>query len=351
VSQAAGGTGRAGQLCGIAAAVIRLLLAVIRRPAVRTVGAKCPVCLTAELARPRLRPECQPADRPSVAAAEFASTSPVHLRCQAAVHCFLSGFYQIGVYRPAVRKSARVVVRATWLQALRRVRSAGEVPAMTSNGIQRTTFNERKGYDMKYLLVVLLAAIPGLLVAAEPALVFEDRFDGKLAEGWSWLRENPKTWRIADGALEICVEPGVAATVKNALVRPAPDRTKGTYAFEVTVTFLAPPSQQYEQAGITWYNRGKPVFKLVHELIDGKTYIIPGRKETSTSKVQLRLIVSGDSWTAQFRPDAQGQFQTAATGKLPPPGEDQVSIQCYNGPPNAEHWIRFDDFRILKLPE
>ncbi len=200
-------------------------------------------------------------------------------------------------------------------------------------------------------VVVLCVAAAGLSAAAEPVVVFEDCFEGKLAEGWSWLRENEKTWRIRDGALEICVEPGVAATVKNALVRPAPDRTTGTYAFEVTVTFLTAPTQQFEQAGITWYNQGKPVFKLVHENIDGKTYIIPGRKETNTKTMQLRLIVAGNNWTAQFRPDAQGEFQTAATGKLPPPGEDQVSIQCYNGPPNAEHWIRFDDFRILKLAE
>ena len=51
------------------------------------------------------------------------------------------------------------------------------------------------------------------------------------------------------------------------------------------------------------------------------------------------------------RRSSEGEFQTAATGKLPPPGEDEVSIQCYNGPPDAEHWIRFDDFRVLKLAD
>ena len=30
--------------------------------------------------------------------------------------------------------------------------------------------------------------------------------------------------------------------------------------------------------------------------------------------------------------------------------KEQVSIQCCNGPPGVEHWIRFDDFRILQLP-
>jgi hypothetical protein len=181
-------------------------------------------------------------------------------------------------------------------------------------------------------------------------VIFEDRFENKPAEGWTWLRENPSAWRVKEGALEIRVEPGVARTVKNALVRRAPDRSRGKYAIDVTVTNTTKPIQQYEQAGITWYSNGKPVFKLVKELVDGELMIIPGRKPVASETVQLRLTVTADSFVAQFRPDAKGKFQTAAKGKLPAPGDDQVSIQCYNGPPNAEHWIRFDDFRILQLP-
>jgi hypothetical protein len=182
-------------------------------------------------------------------------------------------------------------------------------------------------------------------------VVFRDRFDGKLDEGWSWLRENPSAWRLKEGALEIRVQPGVAHNVKNALVRKAPDRSSGKFAIDVTVTNAKKPIQQYEQAGITWYNNSKPVFKLVKELVNGKLMIIPGRKLMPSEKVQLRLIVTSDSFTAQYRPNCEGEFQTAATGKLPAPNNDQVSMQCYNGPPNAEHWIRFDDFRISKLPD
>jgi len=163
-------------------------------------------------------------------------------------------------------------------------------------------------------------------IVQSKAVLFEERFDDKMDEGWSWLRENSSARRIRDGALEIRVEPGGAPTVKNA-------------------------TRQYEQAGITWYNNGKPVFKLVKELVDGKLMIIPGRKPMTSKTVQLRLIVTSDSFIAQFRPNGEGDFQTAAKGKLPAPRNDQVSIQCYNGPPNAEHWIRFDDFRISRLPD
>ncbi|MBN1393807.1 MAG: hypothetical protein JW959_02080 [Pirellulales bacterium] len=199
------------------------------------------------------------------------------------------------------------------------------------------------------LAAVAVSLVNTLLLAAEPQVVFEDKFEGKLGEGWNWLRENPKTWRIRDGALEIRLEPGDAGTVKNALLRSAPDRGKGTCVFDVTVTSLTPPSVQYEQAGMTWYRDGKPLFKFVKERIDGKTYVFPGKVPVDCKTVQLRLIVDAAGWTAQFRPNAKGEFQTAAKGKQPAGGIEQISLQGYHGPPTAAHWIRFDDFRVLKL--
>lgn len=199
------------------------------------------------------------------------------------------------------------------------------------------------------LLALGCASIVAGTRAEEGAVLFEDRFDGKPAEGWTWLRENREAWRLRDGALEIAIEPGLAHNVKNALVRPAPDRREGKYAFEVTVTNTVHPTQQYEQAGITWYTDGKPVLKIVKELIDGELFIIPGRKPMDAKTVRLRLVVDGERWIAQYRPNAEGAFLTAAEGTLPPPGNDQVSIQGYHGPPDAQHWIRFQDFRILRL--
>jgi hypothetical protein len=202
---------------------------------------------------------------------------------------------------------------------------------------------------ISYRNIVLTPIIEGL--SERESIIFEDGFDGKPDADWSWLRENPSAWRIREGALEVRNEPGAANNVKNALLLKAPDRSSGKFAIDVTVTNHTVPTQQYEQAGITWYNNGKPVFKLVKELVDGQLMIIPGRKLMSSEMVQLRLIVMSDSFVAQYRPNCEGEFQTAETGKLPAPNNDQVSIQCYHGPANAEHWIRFDSFRISKLPD
>ena len=182
-------------------------------------------------------------------------------------------------------------------------------------------------------------------------VLFEDKFDQKeLGKGWAWLREHKEAWRLQNGGLEVQIEPGVADTCKNVLLREAPDRAKGSWAIEVTVTSLKAPIQQYEQAGITWYSEGKPVFKLVKELVNGQLVIVPGHKPMTEESVRLRLVATADSWTAFYQPGAKGPFLEAASGKLPPPGKDQVSLTCYNGPPEAEHWVRFQDFRITEVP-
>lgn len=180
-------------------------------------------------------------------------------------------------------------------------------------------------------------------------IILQDHFDGGLSDGWYWLREHPDYWRIRNRGLEIRVEPGYAETVNNALVRPAPDRSEGRFAIEVTVTNLTYPTQQWEQAGITLYHDGAPVLKEVKELVDGVLCIIPGHVPMSEQTVRLRLIVTNDSWEAQFCPGGQQEFQTAETGKLSPPGKDEVSIQCYHGPPDEAHWIRFENFCIKRL--
>lgn len=191
----------------------------------------------------------------------------------------------------------------------------------------------------------------------EDKVVFEDPLRGELADGWSWLREDPDAWRFHEEGLEIRVEPGVAATVKNALVRKAPDRGTGTFAVDVTLTTTAEMVQQYEQAGITWYRDGKPILKIVKEHIDGELYALigstggSGRKRMASDTVQLRLIVSETGCIGQYRPDGKGKFITIAKVELPPPDNEAVSIQCYNGPPGREHWIRFKDFRITQLAD
>lgn len=200
------------------------------------------------------------------------------------------------------------------------------------------------------LLMALWLAAATAGVVAEPRVLLEDRFAGRLGEGWTWLRENPAAWRVITNGLEIRLEPGRAETVKNALRRKVPSRAGRRLAFEVTVIFTTPPTNQYEQAGLTWYADDKPVFKLVHELVDGRIVIIPGKLATDGGPVCLRLVVTNGKYTAQFRPAGEPEFRTVASGELPPATTEHISLQGYHGPAEAEHWVRFEQFRILEWP-
>ncbi len=180
-------------------------------------------------------------------------------------------------------------------------------------------------------------------------IIHEERFNNRtLPETWTWLREKPNHWRLNNAGLEIRVEPGLADSVVNALMISAPDRTTEKYSIEVSVSNLSPPIQQYEQIGITWYTDGKPVFKLVKELIDGELYIIPGRCPIPDTTIHLCLTVGATSWEAAYKTKEEDDFIIADQGKLPSMGRDHISLQCYNGPENEEHWVRFENFRVTQ---
>ena len=199
--------------------------------------------------------------------------------------------------------------------------------------------------------------------AESEGLLFEDSFAGKLAPGWWWGREDRKSWRVADGALEIRVQPGGlwggGNNAKNVLVRKAPDTSKRKIASEVTVSGDR-PTGQYEQAGMAWYYDDSHMVKLVKELVNGELKVVMGREEADrcrtlailpleTPSVQLRFLVMGDKITGQFRPAGKGAWKDVATCELPAKGEAKISLHTYNGPPDAEHWGRFTRFRVARL--
>ena len=211
------------------------------------------------------------------------------------------------------------------------------------------------------LVVVLLVTPCALLAQAEAAkevVLFSEQFNGELDAGWEWLREDPEDWRLADNALEVRARPGDGNSVRNALLRFVPEVTEHALAFEVTVSFIKPLTVQYEQAGLTWYADETPVFKLVHELIDEEYLIIPSRVSTKEEVVRLRLEVDGTRLKAMFyeidddeEHDADKEWELVAEQDLEIGKRNHISIQTYHGPEDEDHWMRFSDFKILKISE
>lgn len=216
--------------------------------------------------------------------------------------------------------------------------------------MRATVIKRDKETAMKSATILLMT---GILLsmstyAESDPVIFEDNFEGKLADEWTWLRENEEDWRLTEEGLEIRPRPGDANSVQNALLLSLPELDKEDLLIEVTVAFTTELTQQYEQAGITWYADGAPAFKLVHERIDEEYFIIPGKVSAPEMTVHLHLELRGNRYVAKFRQDGEKEFRIAAEGELKRGKKNQVSLQCYHGPEQGDHWMRFSNFKITK---
>ena len=216
---------------------------------------------------------------------------------------------------------------------------------------------------MKHFLRIALSLALFTAAASHASdVLFRDDFKGSLGSGWLWLREDPKGWRVTEHGLEVRVQPGnmwgPANDAKNVLIRPAPDPAKGE--LEISVAVTNQPSGQYEQVDLVWYYDDGNMVKLGQELVDGKLSIVMGREENDRTRtiaiiplaafsVQLRLTVTGNRIRGQFRTSASEPWLEAGECDLPVHGDPKVSLQCYQGPANVEHWARLTQFHIRRL--
>src|SRR5437762_8546951 len=207
-------------------------------------------------------------------------------------------------------------------------------------------------------MMKLAIALAVLLLAASDAPLFEDRFDGKLADGWSWVREDKGDWNVKDGTLRIRATPGnlweAENTARNLLLRPPP-QTKKTFAAEVTVTHA--PVTFAEQAGLLWYSDDDNYVKLMKEFYDGKTSVVLAAEQSGKAvyresacpaeTVTFRLTVAGDQVVGQYRPDGTNEWTTV--GRLPFKAADgtRIGVNTHHAPAGPQRWAVFRNFRLI----
>jgi len=118
---------------------------------------------------------------------------------------------------------------------------------------------------------VVLTCLLALAYAGEtPNVLFHDRFEGKLGDGWSWIRETPADWRVSDKGLEVCIRPGnmwgPANDARNLLVRPAP--VAG--GLEITAAVSNHPTHHYEQVDVLSGSTGYATLGARNRVYDSK---------------------------------------------------------------------------------
>lgn len=234
--------------------------------------------------------------------------------------------------------------------------SGGEGPRIAGMSISR------RAASVGGMGVVFSVLCVAMNVRAEDGKVFfQDSFKGKLGEGWRWVREDPKHWRVGEAGLEVHVQPGNmwggANNAKNVLVRRVGDPKEEP--MEITVVVANRPTAQYEQVDLVWYYDDSNMVKIGQELVDGKLSIVMGREQNDRTRtiailpldgeeVELRFEVRGDKIRGLFKM-AKADWRVAGECDLPVKGVPNVSLQFYQGPDKEEHWARVSSFAIRRL--
>lgn len=193
--------------------------------------------------------------------------------------------------------------------------------------------------------------------SADPdKVLFEEHFDGRLQDGWQWVREDPAEWRIRDNQLEVRSQPGriwSGNDAKNVLLR-GPLQPQDLAA---SVTVAHKPGEKWEQAGLLWYVDDDNFVKLISEHIDGQMYVVTAREqggkgtvvgkvEVPAANLQLRLRVAANRVTGQWRLKPADSWSEAGTCEFATQGQPRFGLFTQNGPPHEPRWVRFDDFAV-----
>jgi regulation of enolase protein 1 (concanavalin A-like superfamily) len=213
------------------------------------------------------------------------------------------------------------------------------------------------------LVAVLLGGSLGPAVADEKEpVLFTEPFDGRLDTGWSWVREDPKAWRLDKGALVVRTSTGALwqkeNNNRNLLLRMPPEAKEGRLAVEVQVE--NEPSGAFEHAGLVWYYDDDSYVMLNKERVGSRQVVQLVSEKESRPKVGfaekaydgktvwLRLEVFGGKARGLFRATEKDDWQALGQCDLPGRGEARVGLITGYGPKDAEHWSRFRNFRIVQ---
>lgn len=206
-----------------------------------------------------------------------------------------------------------------------------------------------------------LAALAFVLLVQDVS--FEEKFAGKLSDGWSWIREDSAGWKLDGGALKIKAQPGTIwykkNDARNILVRklPTPGTESAPIAIEVTVDNA--PVTNAEQCGLLLYVDDSNYVKLIRECNKGKPGIVLAReakgipesippKEEPKGPIQLRLVWSGSKVSGAYK--AAGDWVVLGDYDVPE-GEVKVALAAHGAPADADRWASFTAFKISKAPK
>ena len=202
-----------------------------------------------------------------------------------------------------------------------------------------------------------------LVLFTQDAALFEEKFaEGKLAEGWSWIREDATGWKVESGALKVKCLPGSIwykkRDAKNLLVRKLAVAATEEAPVSIEVTVDSDPETNAEQCGLFLYSDEKNYVKLIRECNKSKPGIVLARqakgfpesippKEEPKGPIRLKLVWSGAKVVGSYK--AAGDWVTLGEYEMPEStGELKIGLGAHGAAPDADRWASFTAFRIAK---
>src|SRR5262245_45777089 len=217
------------------------------------------------------------------------------------------------------------------------------------------------------LAAVQLLAASQASVAGE--VLFEDAFDGALLPEWRVIGLKKDDYRIRNGSLEMRVQPGKATKETPMLMVALPFEAADNVAASVDLTLIDRFTEPGESAGLFLTDEDGREFGGEKKNLNGHLVFSPGEvefigKEGTEGDPQqyalkfwpanddcgsLRIIVRGNYGYFQVGPSKDGKylnfFHSALRPKEPKRG---FCLSAFGGPTDKEHWVRFDNFRVVR---
>ena len=213
------------------------------------------------------------------------------------------------------------------------------------------------------LVVFILLAMADAGGAQEKTL-FTDPFVDKLADGWSWVREDPKGWRLDKGALVIRTAVGGLWGKENGggniALRTPPDVKEGKLAVEVLVEIE--PTSMFENAGLIWYydddnytilvkeKTGADVLVHIVSEREGKAGTAFHKKFNEGKEVWFRMEMEPGKLSGSYRNSPKEEWLKLGECDIPLRGEPKVGLTTAYAARGVEHFTRFSNFRMLQIP-
>jgi hypothetical protein len=224
-------------------------------------------------------------------------------------------------------------------------------------------------HTAKYLLAIFTLFLFAPQNAISEDNLFKDDFKHKLSPEWKVVGLKETDYRIRNGGLEMRVQPGKLTRDMPMIKVILPLNAEDAVIASVKVTVLDEFTKDHEFAGICYLDESGPVFGAKKEQIEGKLAFAPGKyefkgkegEEGNLDKYEakytpetneagpLRIIVNSGYAFFQVGPSPKGEYRNFFQSAIVEAKQERGFCLVAAGAPEGEsHWVRFEEFRVLK---